>query len=102
MLAPRHRFPREKTMARSHQRGTVRPEHKSWIGYLNLKVLDPITGESKWKKQRVGVLGFCLCGINRGHNIGWSRRKFGTLWYGRDFGWLASDRINSSGRLTQR
>jgi integrase len=24
---------------------------------MNLKVLDPITGESKWKKQRVGVLG---------------------------------------------
>jgi len=44
-------------MARSHQRGTVRLEHKSWVGYLNLKVLDPNTGESKWKKQRVGVLG---------------------------------------------
>jgi integrase len=24
---------------------------------MNLKVLDPITGESKWKKQRVGALG---------------------------------------------
>jgi hypothetical protein len=24
---------------------------------MNLKVLDPITGESKWKKQRIGVLG---------------------------------------------
>jgi integrase len=24
---------------------------------MNLKVLDPTTGESKWKKQRVGVLG---------------------------------------------
>jgi integrase len=24
---------------------------------MNVKVLDPITGESKWKKQRVGVLG---------------------------------------------
>jgi integrase len=44
-------------MAISHQRGTVRLEHKSWVGYLNLKVLDPNTGESKWKKQRVGVLG---------------------------------------------
>ena len=44
-------------MARSHQRGTVRLEHKSWVGYLNLKVLDPDSGESKWKKQRVGVLG---------------------------------------------
>ena len=44
-------------MARSHQRGTVRLEHRSWIGYMNVKVLDPITGESKWKKQRVGVLG---------------------------------------------
>ena len=44
-------------MAKSHQRGTVRLEHKSWVGYLNLKVLDPNTGESKWKKQRVGVLG---------------------------------------------
>ena len=44
-------------MARSHQRGTIRLEHKSWVGYLNLKVLDPNTGESKWKKQRVGVLG---------------------------------------------
>ncbi|MGA8441811.1 MAG: hypothetical protein WB762_24285 [Candidatus Sulfotelmatobacter sp.] len=44
-------------MARSHQRGTVRLEHKSGVGYLNLKVLDPNSGESKWKKQRVGVLG---------------------------------------------
>ena len=44
-------------MARSHQRGTVRLEHKSWVGYLNLKVLHPNSGESKWKKQRVGVLG---------------------------------------------
>ena len=44
-------------MARSHQRGTVRLEHNSWVGYMNVKVLDPITGESKWKKQRVGVLG---------------------------------------------
>jgi integrase len=44
-------------MAKSHQRGTVRLEHHSWVGYLNLKVLDPNTGESKWKKQRVGVLG---------------------------------------------
>ena len=44
-------------MARSHQRGTVRLEHKSWVGFINLKVLDPTTGESTWKKQRVGVLG---------------------------------------------
>ena len=44
-------------MAKSHQRGTVRLEHHSWVGYLNIKVLDPNTGESKWKKQRVGVLG---------------------------------------------
>ncbi|HET6179680.1 MAG TPA: hypothetical protein VFE61_22340 [Candidatus Sulfotelmatobacter sp.] len=44
-------------MARSHQRGTVRLEHNSWVGYMNRKVLDPTTGESKWKKQRVGVLG---------------------------------------------
>jgi integrase len=44
-------------MARSHQRGTLRLEHNSWVGYMNLKVLDPITGETKWKKQRVGVLG---------------------------------------------
>ena len=57
MLAPRHRFPREETMARSHQRGTVRLEHESWVGFINLKVLDPTTGETKWKKQRVGVLG---------------------------------------------
>jgi integrase len=57
MHSPRHRFPREETMARSHQRGTVRLEHRSWVGYMNVKVLDPTTGESKWKKQRVGVLG---------------------------------------------
>ena len=57
MHAPRHSFQHEETMAKSHQRGTVRLEHKSWVGYLNLKVLDPNTGESKWKKQRVGVLG---------------------------------------------
>ena len=57
MPAPRQRFQCEETMARSHQRGTVRLEHKSWVGYLNLKVLDPTSGESKWKKQRVGVLG---------------------------------------------
>jgi integrase len=44
-------------MAKSHQRGTVRLEHGSWVGYMNQKVLDPNTGESKWKKQRVGVLG---------------------------------------------
>jgi len=44
-------------MARSHQRGTVRLEYNSWVGYMNLKVLDPTTGESNWKKQRVGVLG---------------------------------------------
>jgi integrase len=44
-------------MARSHQRGTVRLEHKSWVGYLNLKVLNPTSRQSKWKKQRVGVLG---------------------------------------------
>jgi integrase len=36
---------------------TVRLEHKSWVGYLNLKVLDPNSGESKRKKLRVGVLG---------------------------------------------
>jgi integrase len=57
MQAPRHRFTCEETMARSHQRGTVRLEHKSWVGFINLKVLDPTTGESTWKKQRVGVLG---------------------------------------------
>jgi integrase len=57
MQAPRHRFRREGTMARSHQRGTVRLEHNSWVGYMNLKVLDPTSGESKWKKRRVGVLG---------------------------------------------
>ena len=28
-----------------------------WVGYRNIKVLDPNTGESKWKKRRVGVLG---------------------------------------------
>lgn len=44
-------------MAKSHQRGTIRLEHHSWVGYMNIKMLDPITGESKWKKQRVGVLG---------------------------------------------
>ena len=55
MHAPRHRFQREETMARSHQRGTIRLEHKSWVGYLNLKVLDPNTGESKWKKQPIRV-----------------------------------------------
>jgi integrase len=44
-------------MAKSHQRGTLRLENNSWVGYFNLKVLDPITGETKWKKQRVGVLG---------------------------------------------
>jgi integrase len=44
-------------MAKLHQRGTVRLEYHSWVGYMNIKVLDPNTGESKWKKQRVGVLG---------------------------------------------
>jgi integrase len=57
MHAPRHRFRREEAMAKSHQRGTVRLEHHSWVGYLNVKVLDPNIGDSKWKKQRVGVLG---------------------------------------------
>ncbi|MBV9342697.1 MAG: tyrosine-type recombinase/integrase [Acidobacteria bacterium] len=44
-------------MAKSHQRGTIRLEHNSWVGYMNLKVLDPTTRESKWRKQRIGVLG---------------------------------------------
>lgn len=44
-------------MAKSRQRGTVRLEHKSWVGFLNIRVLDPNTGESQWKKQRAGVLG---------------------------------------------
>ena len=57
MPSPRHRFRCEETMAKSHQRGTVRLEHNSWVGYMNLKVLDPTTGETKWKKQRAGVLG---------------------------------------------
>lgn len=57
MQPPRHSFQCEETMARSHQRGTIRLEHNSWVGYMNRKVLDPITGESKWKKQRIGVLG---------------------------------------------
>jgi hypothetical protein len=57
MRAPRHIFEREETMAKSHQRGTLRLENNSWVGYFNLKVLNPIIGESKWKKQRVGVLG---------------------------------------------
>jgi len=57
MHSPRHGFRREEAMARSHQRGTIRLEHHSWVGYMNIKVLDPNTGESKWKKQRVGVLG---------------------------------------------
>ena len=57
MLPPRHRFHCEEAMARSHQRGTVRLEHNSWVGYINIKVLDLNTGESKWRKQRVGVLG---------------------------------------------
>jgi hypothetical protein len=57
MHAPRHRFHYEEPMAKSHQRGTVLLERRSWVGYINIKVLDPNTGESKWKKQRVGVLG---------------------------------------------
>jgi len=58
MPVPRHGFQHcEEAMARSHQRGTVRLEHRSWVGYINVKVLDPNSGESRWKKQRVGVLG---------------------------------------------
>jgi integrase len=57
MGAPRHSFRGRETMAKSHQRGTLRLEHQSWVGYMNVKVLDPTTGDSKWKKQRVGVLG---------------------------------------------
>ena len=52
MHAPRHRFRREEAMARSHQRGTVRLEHHSWIGYMNIKVLwspfDPL-----WTPEQV-------------------------------------------------
>jgi hypothetical protein len=55
MQPSRHSFQCEETMARSHQRGTIRLEQNLWVG--NLKVLDPITGELKWRKQRVGVLG---------------------------------------------
>ncbi len=45
------------TMARSHQRGTVRPEGDSWVGFMNVKLIDPRTGQEKWKKKRIGVLG---------------------------------------------
>lgn len=44
-------------MARSHQRGTVFPEGGSWVGFMNMKVIDPRTGREKWKKKRIGVLG---------------------------------------------
>lgn len=44
-------------MARSHQRGTVRSEGGSWVGFMNVKLTDPETGQEKWKKRRLGVLG---------------------------------------------
>ncbi|HKS75079.1 MAG TPA: tyrosine-type recombinase/integrase [Terriglobales bacterium] len=44
-------------MARSYQRGTVRPEGNSWVGFMNVKLIDPGTGKEKWKKKRLGVLG---------------------------------------------
>jgi integrase len=44
-------------MARSHQRGSVVPEGGSWVGFMNMKILDPETGKERWKKKRIGVLG---------------------------------------------
>jgi hypothetical protein len=39
------------TMARSHQRGTVRPEGRSWVGFMNVKLIDPRVGQEKWKRS---------------------------------------------------
>jgi integrase len=44
-------------MPRSLQRGSVVPERGSWVGFMNMKIIDPETGKPKWKKRRVGVLG---------------------------------------------
>jgi hypothetical protein len=44
-------------MARSHQRGTVRPEGGSWVGFINVKLIDPRAGQEKRKKKRIDVLG---------------------------------------------
>lgn len=41
----------------SHQRGSVVPEAGSWVGFMNVKIIDPGTGKEKWKKKRIGVLG---------------------------------------------
>ena len=46
-----------------------------------------------------------LLGADGTESEGWpvkTVRKFGTVWYGRDFRWPASDRIKRLGRLTQR
>ncbi len=45
------------TMARSLQRGSIVPEGGSWVGFMNMKIIDPETGIEKWKKKRIGVLG---------------------------------------------
>jgi hypothetical protein len=44
-------------------------------------------------------------GADDAETEGWPVRTlktFGAVWYGRDFRWPASDRIKSTGRLTQR
>jgi hypothetical protein len=100
-----------------------------------------MSSKSKWKKQRVGVLGaksqmtkhqaedalgkviaqktggttdrggrekdtgLDLRGAHGVAGDGWFVKlsnKFGTVWHGWDFRRLASDRIKTSGRLTQR
>ena len=38
-------------MARSHQKGTVVLRGTVWYGYFNQKVIDPETGDTRWKKQ---------------------------------------------------
>ena len=45
------------TMARSLQRGSIVPEGGSWVGFMNMKIIDPETGKEKWKKKPIGVLG---------------------------------------------
>jgi site-specific recombinase XerD len=44
-------------MAPSRPRAMIGLEHEAWVGYLYVKVSDRNTGKSKWKKQRIGVIG---------------------------------------------
>jgi hypothetical protein len=69
MSAPCRRFRGEEAMARSRQRGIVCLEHNSWVRYMTSQC--DLGGADGRAENGGGVLKF---------------EKFGTLWYGGNFG----------------